>query len=123
MEVSGVANFSPNRVVAVHPVDRGVVPRSATRSRACLTPAVRVVVDLAAGHDRHPLVEQAGERPDDAGLGLTALAEEDHVVAREQRVLQLRHHRVLVAHHTVEQGLTGGDPRHGVGADLLLHRP
>ena len=51
---------------------------------------VGVVVDLGAGDDRHPLVEQRGEGADHAGLRLPALAEEDHVVAGEERVLQLR---------------------------------
>ena len=58
---------------------------------------VRVVVDLAAGDDRHPLVEQPGERADHARLGLAPLAEEDHVVAGEEGVLELREHGVLVA--------------------------
>ena len=83
---------------------------------------VRIVVDLAAGDDRHPLVEQTGERADDACLGLAALAEEDHVVTGQQSVLQLRHDGVLVAEHTFEQRLTGGDPRDGVATDLLFHR-
>ena len=40
----------------------------------------------------------------------------------EQRVLELRHDRVLVAHDTGEQRLAGGDACDGVAADLLLHR-
>ena len=40
-----------------------------------------------------------GERADHAGLRLAALAQEDHVVAGEQRVLELRQHGVLVALH------------------------
>ena len=83
---------------------------------------VRIVVDLAAGDDGHPLVEQAGERPDDACLGLAALAEEDHVVAGEQGVLELRHDGVLVAEHAFEQGFTGGDARDRIATDLLFHR-
>ena len=83
---------------------------------------VRVVVDLAAGDDRHPLVEQAGQRADHAGLRLAALAEEDHVVPGEQRVLELRHHGVLVAGHAGEQRLAGGDLVDRVLANLLLHR-
>ena len=93
------------------------------RSRACLlTGRVRIVVDLTAGDDRHPLVEQAGERADDARLGLAALAEEDHVVTGEQRVLELRHDGVLVAENAVEQGLTSGDAGDGVAPDLFFHR-
>ena len=83
---------------------------------------VRVVVDLAAGDDRHPLVEQAGQRADDAGLRLTALAQEDDVVAGEQGVLELREDGLLVAEDAVEQRLTGGDAGDGVGPDLFLDR-
>ena len=97
-------------VVAVDPVDRRVVAVLGDEVAGVLDDrVVRVVVDLAAGDDRHPLVEQAGERADDAGLRLAALAEEDHVVAGEQGVLELRHDGVLVAEHALEQRLAGGD--------------
>ena len=77
---------------------------------------VRVVVDLAARDDRHPLVEQVGERADHAGLRLAALAEEDDVVAGEQRVLELREHGVLVADHAVDERLAARRcARDGVG--------
>ena len=106
IEVSGVASFSPKRRVAVHPVDRRVVAVLGDEVAGVLRDrVVRVVVDLAAGDDRHPLVEQAGERADHAGLGLAALAEEDHVVAGEQRVLELRQDGVLVAEHAVDERL------------------
>ena len=83
---------------------------------------VRVVVDLAAGHDRHPLVEQAGERADHAGLGLAPLAQEDDVVPGEEGVLELRHDGLLVADEATEERLAGGDLGHGVAADLVLDR-
>ena len=91
IDVSGVASFSPKRSsrcthsIGVSSPVLGDEVAGVLRHRV-----VRVVVDLAAGDDRHPLVEQAGERADHAGLGLAALAEEDHVVAGEQRVLELR---------------------------------
>ena len=83
---------------------------------------VGVVVDLAAGNDRHPLVEQAGQGADHAGLRLAPLAEEDHVMAGQEGVLQLREDGLLVAEHAVEQRLAGGDAGNRVGADLLLDR-
>ena len=118
-----MASFSPKRSLAVHPGDRGRVAVLGDEVAGVLADRrVRVVVDLAAGDDRHPLVEQAGERADDPRLGLAALAEEDHVVAGEERVLELRHHRVLVAQDTLEQRLAGSDLGDGVAPDLLLHR-
>ena len=111
--------------VAVDPLDRGLVaPLGHEQSRACVRDRrVRVVVDLAAGDDRHPLVEQVGERADHAGLGLTALAEEDHVVTGEERVLELGQDGVLVPEDTVDERLAGGDPLdRALGAELVLHR-
>ena len=86
---------------AVDPLDRACRHRARPRSsrRVARHRRVRVVVDLGAGDDRHPLVEQVGERADHAGLRLAALAEEDHVVAGEQGVLELRQDGVLVALH------------------------
>ncbi len=43
-------------------------------------------------------------------LAWPALAQEDHVVAGEQGVLELRHDGVLVAEDPLEQRLAGGDP-------------
>ena len=107
---------------AVDPLDRGVV---AVLGDEVLGVAghrgVGVVVDLRAGHDRHPLVEQLHQRADHAGLRLAALAEEDHVVPGEERVLELREDRVLVAHDDGEQLLAGLDLGDGVAAQLLLH--
>ena len=91
IDVSGVASFSPKRRSrCTHSI--GVSsPRSATSTRAwCETGSYGIVVDLAAGDDRHPLVEQVDERADHAGLRLATLAEEDDVVRGEQRVLELR---------------------------------
>jgi hypothetical protein len=83
---------------------------------------VRVVVDLGSGDHRQPLVEQRGEAADHARLGLAALTEEDHVVAGEECVLELREDGVLVAEHTGEEHLAGGHLGDGVPAELLLHR-
>ena len=92
--------------VAVHPLDRRLVAALGDEQpRVLRDRVVRVVVDLAAGDDRHPLVEQVGERADHAGLRLAALAEEDHVVAGDQRVLELREDGVLVADHAVDERL------------------
>jgi hypothetical protein len=60
---------------------------------------VGVVVDLRAGHDRQPLVEQADHGPDDPGLGLAPLAQQDDVVAGQDGVLQLGQDGVLEAEH------------------------
>ena len=120
----GCGQLLAEAFAAVHPVDRRVVTEFGDEVAGMLRDRrVRVVVDLAAGDDRHPLVEQTRERADHARLRLPSLAEEDHVVARQQRVLQLRHHRVLVARHAREQRLARSNLLDGVLANLLLDGP
>ncbi len=65
---------------------------------------------------RQPLVEEGDEAADHAGLGLAPLAEEDHVVTREEGVLELGQDRVLVAEDAGEQRLAGPDPGDRVAA-------
>ena len=97
-------------VGAVDPVDRGLVallghpdPGEARRG------VVGVVVDLGAGDDGQPLVEQLDQGADEPGLGLAPLPEQDHVVPGQEGVLQLGDHRVLEAQHARDEGLAGGD--------------
>ena len=61
-------------VFATHVCDlRGVAARSAIEVAAALADRlVRVVANLATGDIRHLLVEQGGERAQDAALGLPA---------------------------------------------------
>jgi hypothetical protein len=70
-----------------------------------------IVVDLRVGHDGKPLVEQSHQGPDDPGLGLTPLPEQDHIVTGQQRVLQLGQDGVFEAQDPRYQGLTCGDAR------------
>ena len=94
----GSGELLAEAAVAVDPLDRRLVAALGHEQPGVLRDGVvRVVVDLAAGDDRHPLVEQLGEPPDHAGLGLPALAQEDHVVTGDQRVLELREDGVLVS--------------------------
>ena len=66
---------------------------------------VGVVVDLGAGDDGHPLVEQPDEGADHPGLRLTALAQQDDVVTGQDGVLQLGHDGLLEAEHAGDERL------------------
>ena len=70
--------------------------------------------------DRRPLVEQAGEGADQPGLALAALAEQDEVVAGEQRALEVGQDGVVEADDAGETGLAGAQPGEQVVADLGL---
>ena len=80
-------------------------------------------MDLAAGHDRNLLVEQIDEAAQDAALRLAAQAEQDEVVARQDRVDELRDDRLVVADDAGEQRLAGLQLADEVVADFLLDRP
>ncbi len=60
------------------------------------------------------------ERADDARLRLAALTEEDHVVAGEERVRQLRQDRVVVADDAVDERSLLREHSHRVRAYLFF---
>ncbi len=107
--------------VAVDPVDPGgvafAVHHLARRQRHR---TVGVVADLGPGDLGQPFVEQRREGPDDAGLGLATLAQEDDVMAGEQCILELREHGVLETEHPLDQRLSRRDPGGGVAPELLM---
>ena len=77
----------------------------------------RVVVDLAARHDRDRFVEQRGERAQDPALRLAAQAEQDEVVARQHRVDDLRHDGLVVADDAGKSVLPATEP----GDQVVAH--
>ena len=80
----------------------------------------RVVVDLAAGDDGDPLVEQPDQGAHQPGLALAALAEQHQVVAGEQGALELGQDGVVEADDAGEGRLARAQPVEQVLADLLL---
>ena len=110
--------------VPVDPVDRGDVAALGD-DRPCRRAdrGERVVVELAAADHRQPLVEQVDEGARKAGLGLSSLAEEDDVLAGEERVLDRREDGLVVADDAREGGSPGARRADEVGAQLLLDRP
>ena len=110
-------------VASVHPRDRYVVAElldlAATPHR---DRRERVLVDLRAGDDRRPLVEQVDEGSDQARLALAALAEQDDVVPGEQRPLELGGDGVLEADDARERVLAGAQAGEQVVAYLVLDR-
>jgi hypothetical protein len=81
---------------------------------------VGMVVDLAAGDDRRPFVEQPHEGADQPRLPLAALPEQDDVVSGEQRALDVGEHRLVEADDAGKPVLPGAHPRQEVLSDLLL---
>ena len=62
-----------------------------------------IVVHLGPFDDGNVLVQEIRHRSDQPRLGLAALPQEDQVVAREDRVLQLRQDRIFIADDPWEQ--------------------
>ena len=110
-------------LVAVDPFDRGGVAVLGDEVAGVAGHGMLgIVVDLAAGDDRDPVVEQLDQRADHAGLRLAPLPQEDDVVARQHGVLELREDGLVEADHRGDELLAGGDAVHGVAADLVLDR-
>src|SRR5260370_34909292 len=58
---------------------------------------IGIVADFAPADVRHVLIEQSGEGAEDSALGLSAQAEKNEIVARENRVHNLRNHGIVIA--------------------------
>src|SRR4029079_13454296 len=109
--------------VARDPVDGGRVTIALDdRARGRTDRPQRVAVELASGDDREPRIEQADEQPRHARLGLAALPEEDEVVAGEDRGLDGRDDRILVADDAREDLAARREPGEEIGPELLLDR-
>ena len=88
----------PEALLAADPADRErVALRLETATARPADRSERVVVDFTSLDRRNQLVEQPHEPTDDPALGLPALAEKYHVVAREHGVLDLRENGLVVA--------------------------
>ena len=66
------------------------------------------------------LVQQVDERADEAGLRLAALAQEDDVLAGEDRVLELRDHRLFITEDAGKQLLAFAHLLDQIASHLLL---
>ena len=80
----------------------------------------RVVVDLAAGDDRDGVVEQVRQLPEHARLGLSAQAEEEHVVLGEDGVLNLWDDGLIVADDAGKERFAGLETADEVMAHFLF---
>ena len=121
---SGVAELFHEARLARQPADRQAVAflRDAGAARGAQR-RQRVVVNLAAGHDRNLLVEQIDQAAKDPALGLAAQAEQDEVVPRQDRVHELRDDGLVVADDAREERLAGLQLPHEIVPHLLLDRP
>ena len=81
-----------------------------------------MVVDLRAGDDRHGVVEQVDELAQHPRLGLAAQAQEEHVVPREDRVLDLGDDGLFVAQDVGKKRLAGPELADQVAPHLVLDR-
>ena len=79
-----------------------------------------MVVDLTSGDERDLAVEKIHDRPKEAGLRLTALAEQDQVVAGQDPAFERGQHRLVEADDAREQLITMFQLAKQVRAELFL---
>ena len=82
-----------------------------------------VVVELAAGNDGQPRIQEPDEQSRQPRLGLPSLAEEDQVVPGQDRVLDRGNDQILVADDAWEGRGARRDARKQIRPQLRLDRP
>ena len=80
-------------------------------------------MDLAARNVGHLRVEQRSQSAQDAALRLPAQSQQNEVVARKNRVDDLRHHGIVIADDARENRPTFAQPGHQVIPQLVFHMP
>ncbi len=120
---SGVASFSTKR--ASRPIQSiGVQSPCCCQHLAAVggDRSKRIVVDFRAGDDRNSLVEQFGELANDAALCLSAQAEQDDVVPRQNGVDELRNDRFVVTDNARKKFLAGAQFFDQIEAQFVFDR-
>ena len=107
---------------AMTPFDRELVEKCGCASnRRRRDRLVRMLAEFRALDDRRPLVEQADQCAQNARFALAAFAEHDHVVARDQRTLELRYDRRLEPDDSRPRVVALAKRGEQVVADLVTH--
>ena len=110
-------------MIAREPLDRR---RVTLFGHQRMTPAadgcVGIVADLTTRNRGDVLVEQRSERSDDARFRLPAFAQQDHVMAGENAVLDFGQHGVVVADDAGQHFFLGAQALEQVVAHLDTHR-
>ena len=80
----------------------------------------RIVVDLTSIDDWDLVVEKVSKLTENPALGLTAQAEKNHVVTGKDRIDDVGHDGVFVAHYSREDRLSGLEFSDEVGPHFVL---
>src|ERR1017187_9230976 len=84
---------------------------------------IRVIVDLATGDVRHLRIKQSSQSPQNSALSLAAQPEENEIMPRQDRVYDLRHHRVVIANDARKYLAAFAQPRHKIVAQFIFYPP
>ena len=107
----------------MHPRNREIVAFFGGKAAASLAGGLqRRVINFATFDHCNALIEQSGQRAQDARLCLPSQTEKDDVVFGEDGVVQRRNHRAVVAVNAGKGSLTAGDFRQQVLAHFLFDR-
>src|ERR1700676_136754 len=119
----GSGELFDEAIVPRHPGNRRVVAFGGNFLAAGAADGVQgVVIDFAAGNHGNFGIEQADEAAKDAAFGLAAQAQQNKIVARKQRVDDLRNDGVFVAVDAGEKRLVVLDGAQQILANFFFHR-
>ncbi len=80
-----------------------------------------MVVDFAACNHRDFRIQEVYQTAENSALGLSAQSQKYEIVARKQRIDDLRYNRVFVAMHAGEKRFVALDTAQQIAANLILH--
>ena len=111
-------------LMAMQPLHRRIVPHVGNEIFGKAGERLqRVVVEFAARHHGHILVEQLHNAAREPRFGLPAQAEQQHIVARQQRALDVRDDGVVKTNDALKAVVASFESRYQVVAQLLFDRP
>ena len=110
-------------LIGIEPRDRCIVSGFVEKTFSVLGDrSERIVVDFTAGDDRQRWIEKSGERAQYSRFCLAAKSEQNEIVPAQKRVDDLRHHRLFVADHPIENGFTGSEASEEIRTKLVFDR-
>ena len=83
---------------------------------------VRIIVDLASFDDRYAFIQKTEQAANDSRFALAALTEENHMVAGENGILDLRYDGFVITDDARQDPFAAFHVAHEILAHFIAHR-